>query len=123
MNPPSTVPSRSQLDKAFVGGLAWTAGSKWVTQLVTWLSVFISARLLSPSDFGTMEMAAYVATFASLLAEFGIGTAVLQMHELDSRILAQLNTISVVFYTIMLGLRPPSRPWWPLSSDLNKLHF
>jgi len=110
MNPPSTVPSRSQLDKAFVGGLAWTAGSKWVTQLVTWLSVFISARLLSPSDFGTMEMAAYVATFASLLAEFGIGTAVLQMHELDSRILAQLNTISVVFYTIMLGFAASIAP-------------
>jgi hypothetical protein len=44
------------------------------------------------------------------LAEFGIGTAVLQMHELDSRILAQLNTISVVFYTIMLGFAASIAP-------------
>ena len=104
MNPQSAEPSRSQLDKAFVGGLAWTAGGKWATQFVTWLSVFIAARLLSPSDFGTMEMAAYVGAFASVLAEFGIGTAVLQMQELDRRILAQLNTVSVVFNTIMFGV-------------------
>lgn len=93
-------PRESNLDNAFVGGLAWTAGAKWLTQLLTWASVFISARLLSPADFGLAEMAGYFAGITNILAEFGIGTAVLQMHELDRRVVAQLNTVSVVVCTL-----------------------
>src|SRR6266540_2075467 len=85
--------SHRKLDAALAGGLAWTAGAKWVTQLVTWISVLVAARLLSPSDFGVVEMAGIVGTLTIVLAEFGIGSAVLQMQELDQKILAQLNTV------------------------------
>src|SRR5271157_4112125 len=93
-------PHHRRLDAQFVGGLAWTAGAKWVTQSATWLSVLIAARLLSRADFGTVDMATFVVTVTNVLAEFGIGTAVLQMRELDRRALAQLNTVSLIFSTI-----------------------
>jgi PST family polysaccharide transporter len=90
----------SKLDHAIVHGLAWTAGAKWMTQLITWASVLAAARLLSPSDFGLVEMAAYFTAVTNLLAEFGISAAVLQMPELDRRVVAQLNTVSVVLCTV-----------------------
>jgi len=90
----------SKLDQAIVHGLAWTAGAKWMTQLITWASVLAAARLLSPSDFGLVEMAAYFTAVTNLLAEFGISAAVLQMPELDRRVVAQLNTVSVVLCTV-----------------------
>src|SRR5690348_10614454 len=89
--------SSQKLDRAFVGGLAWTAGAKWVTQFVTWASVLISARLLSPADFGVMEMAGFVFIVTNVLAEFGVGTAVVQMRELTRHELSQLNTVALIF--------------------------
>ena len=93
-----------KLDAAFLGGLAWTAGAKWVTQLVSWVAVLVAARLLSPSDFGMVEMAGFVATLTNVLAEFGVGSTVLQMRELDRSVLAQLNTVSLIFSTLAFGL-------------------
>ena len=99
------------LDRAFVGGLAWTAGAKWVTQLVTWVSVLIAARLLSPSDFGLVEMAGFVGILTNVLAEFGIGSAVLQMRELNRRELSQLNTMALLFNSLAFVLSALASPW------------
>jgi teichuronic acid exporter len=92
-----------KLDTAFIGGLAWTTGAKLLTQFFSWGSLFILARLLSTSDFGIMDMAAFFVLLTNVLAEFGVGTAVLQMHELDRRKLAQLNTASVALCTFAYG--------------------
>jgi teichuronic acid exporter len=91
------------LDTAFIGGLAWTTGAKLLTQFFSWSVVLVLARLLSPADFGIAEMAGFVFTLTNILAEFGIGTAVLQMHELDRRKLTQLNTVSVALCAFAYG--------------------
>ena len=72
-----------KLDHALVGGFAWTAGAKWLSQLVAWPAVLINAKLLSPGDFGLNEMAGFYFIVTIVMAEFGIGMAVLQMRELD----------------------------------------
>jgi teichuronic acid exporter len=100
----------SKLDVAFVGGLAWTAGAKGVTQAVTWLATLIAARMLSTADFGIVAIAGIVGTLSTLLAEFGIGIAVLHMLELDRRVLAQLNTVSLVFCSTAFGISVAAAP-------------
>ena len=105
------VSEHHKLDQAFVGGLAWTAGAKWVTQMVTWGSVLIAARLLSPADFGLMEMAGFVTILTNVLAEFGIGTAVVQMQELGRRELAQLNTLALLFNSAAFVIAALAAPW------------
>jgi PST family polysaccharide transporter len=84
------------LDGQFAKGLAWTAGAKWTTQAITWLSAIVAARLLSPSDYGLVDMGTMLFGLTAVLAEFGIGTAVLQTP-LSRAVLAQLNTASVLF--------------------------
>ncbi len=41
---PDNLRDRRNLDKRFAAGLAWTAGAKWATQVLTWLSVLAVAR-------------------------------------------------------------------------------
>jgi PST family polysaccharide transporter len=89
--------SPQQLDRKFVGGLAWTASAKWLTQGLTWISVLIVARLLSPADFGLVELAGVAVIVGNVLAEFGIGAAVVQMRELNASSIAQLNLMSAAF--------------------------
>jgi PST family polysaccharide transporter len=72
--------------------------------------VFLLARLLSKSDFGISEMAGYSFLLTGVLAEFGVGTAVLQMRELERATLAQLHTFSCLLaagaYLISIPFAP-----------------
>lgn len=99
-----------QLDRALVGGFAWTAGAKWISQAISWPSVLITARLLTPSDYGLVEMAGFYFIVTNVMAEFGIGMAVLQMRELDRGKTAQLNTLAalsgVVAFVLSVALAP-----------------
>ncbi len=83
-----------KLDSAFASGLAWTASAKWATQILTWASVIAVARLLTPTDFGIGEMAGAFTVITNVMAEFGVGTAVLHMPELSRKTLSQLHMFS-----------------------------
>lgn len=89
----------TNLDKVFVRGVAWTATVKWITQVVTWGMTVIVARLLTPSDYGLIGMAAIYINLFTLFSEFGIGTAVVTLQELTEDQVSQLNTLS-----LLLGL-------------------
>ena len=95
---------KRKLDRHFAGGLAWTAGAKWATQLLSWVSLVMLARLLSPSDFGIGDMAGIYFVLANMLAEFGVGTAVLHMPELSTRALGQLHSFSCLLCTAIFGI-------------------
>jgi PST family polysaccharide transporter len=86
--------SSQSLDKAFAGGVAWTAGVKYLSQIFTWASLLLTARLLSPVEFGISEKAAIFTVVTSVLAEFGLATAVLQMRDLPERAVRQLHGAS-----------------------------
>jgi len=70
---------------------------KWVVQLVSWAATFVIARLLTPSDYGLIGMAAVYLTLMTLLSEFGIGTVVVAFTDFDDAKLAELNTLSLLF--------------------------
>lgn len=101
---PAEPHSVRSLDKAVAGGLAWAAGAKSATQFFTWTFTLIVAHLLSPAEFGLVNMAGIINVVASTLAEFGMGQAVLQMPELEAGTIAQLNTACVAICTAMYGL-------------------
>jgi teichuronic acid exporter len=84
------------LDKAFARGVAWTAGSKWTSQIFTWASTVAVARLLSLEDYGIVGMAGVFLMLTRVVAEFGLGLTVLQMRELQGNVLRQLNTVAVL---------------------------
>jgi PST family polysaccharide transporter len=90
--------------KPLLGGIAWTAGAKWSTQLLTWISTFIVARILSPSDFGLVGMATVYLGLITLLSEFGLGAAVVTLRTMTEEQIAQLNSLSLLFGVVALGV-------------------
>ena len=92
------------LDKTLAGGLAWAAGAKSATQAFTWTFTLITAHKLPPGDFGLVNMAGIINVLTSMLAEFGMGQAVLQMPELDPGTVAQLNTACAAICAAAYGI-------------------
>ena len=99
-----------RLDGAVAGGLAWTVGGKSATQLISWLAALISARLLSPADFGLISMAGFFGNLTAVMAEFGLGMAVLQMPELETGVIEQLNTATAIICTLIYGMAVLAAP-------------
>src|ERR1035438_5343565 len=93
------VQDQRNLDTKFAGGLAWTAGVKWATQVLTWGSLIVIGHLLSPADVGIGAIAGMFVGITNVLAEFGIGTAVLHMPELNRKALGQLHLFSMLLCT------------------------
>lgn len=96
---PDQHEEQRKLDVRFAGGLAWTAGAKWATQILTWGSTVAVARILFPADVGIAEIAGIFFSITNVLAEFGIGTAVLHMPDLDHKTLGQLHLFSLLLCT------------------------
>ena len=92
------------LDRSLLHGIAWTAGVKWISQALTWISTIAVARLLTPADYGIVGMAAVFLGLITLLGEFGLGAAVVTLRDLDGRQVRQLNTLSVLLGVAGFGL-------------------
>lgn len=97
--------------RVLASGLAWTTGAKLATQVLTWFSVLYAARMLTPSDFGMVEMVGLTSTVALVLAEFGLGGAILQMRELEGGRLRQIHTIIMGLGVAMCVSLMVLAPW------------
>src|SRR5579862_7815041 len=93
------APAHSHLDGHLVRGIAWTAGMKWSAQVLSWASTLIVARILDPNDYGLVGMATVYLGLANLISEFGVGTTVVTLRDLDDEDVAQLNG-----FAVLLGL-------------------
>jgi PST family polysaccharide transporter len=87
---------RGDMDRAFVHGIAWTGTIKWISQLFSWATTVLVARLLSPDDYGILGVAAILLILLGTLAEFGMGTAIVLRSDLDADAHAQLHTTSTL---------------------------
>jgi len=99
----SSVNART-LDHHLLSGIAWTAVGKWSSQVLSWASLLVVARLLSPSDFGLVGMAAIYLGLVQNLSEFGFGSAIIALPDLTGEQVAQLNTMAVLCGVAGFGL-------------------
>jgi O-antigen/teichoic acid export membrane protein len=87
---------QATLDRSALSGVAWSGASKWTTQLLSWTSTILVARILLPSDFGLLTMAAVFMGAVAMLSEFGVGTAVITLREMPAEEVRQVNGLSVL---------------------------
>lgn len=74
----------SELDqRGAVHGVLWTALQAFGVRLFSFAIFVVLARLLTPSDFGLLAMAAVFVTFGDALVAQGLGTAITQREELE----------------------------------------
>jgi len=75
-----------------------------ITQVVTWLITLLVVRLLSPSDYGLFGFATFVTGIADLIAELGLGAAIIQKRNLDSDALDTILWMSMATGMLIYGL-------------------
>lgn len=71
-----------------LGGAVYTAAAQALTVIFTMLSTIVVARILSPSDYGVIAMAAPVTNFILLFQNLGLSQAVIQSRSVSA---SQLN--------------------------------
>jgi O-antigen/teichoic acid export membrane protein len=96
--------SGNRLDHSMGRALVWNAAAKAVSQVFSWLSTIVVARLLTPYDYGLIGMAGVYLALATLVSQTGIGNAVLYVRDLTRRQIAELNTVSLLLGVFLTGL-------------------
>jgi PST family polysaccharide transporter len=94
--PPSDNSNRRRLDRTLVSGVTWVAVAKSATQVISWCSMLVLARLLSPTDFALLGLTTVYLGLINVLSVSGIDSAVIAMPELRPGIARQLNTLSIL---------------------------
>lgn len=108
----------ARLDRQVAAGVAWTASAKWLTQLLSWASTIVVARLLSPADYGIVAMALVMVGVVQLLSEFGIGAAIVQSQKMSDDVAARIGGFAVILgFTLSLLLWVLSTPIASLFAD------
>ena len=82
--------------KRILAGFGWTAGGRFLGQLVAWGVSIVVIRILSPDDYGLLAMATVLTGFVALFSELGLGWAVVHAREVDA------TTLRKVFGLIIL---------------------
>jgi O-antigen/teichoic acid export membrane protein len=96
--------SVGSLDRSLAHAVAWGAAARWASQIVSWASTIVIARLLSPYDYGLVGMSGLYIQLALLISQAGIGDAVISLRDLTRRQIAELNTISLIMGAGLTGL-------------------
>lgn len=98
------APRGRDLDHILVRSLAWTGTMKVVAQVAGWASTLIVARILAPEDYGLLAMAGVYLGIVTIISEFGLGASIVNLRELSSEQIAQLNGLTVLLGTVSVLL-------------------
>ena len=82
----------------------WTAGAKLSGQIITWGITLWVMRLLSPGDYGLLAMAMVFVTFLLMMAEAGLGSALVQKQDVDEAQLRQAFGVIIVVNLSLLAV-------------------
>jgi O-antigen/teichoic acid export membrane protein len=63
----------------------WVTWSRGALQLVNFATTLLVARILVPADYGLMALAGFWTGMAGLLADMGLGSAIIQFRNLNKQ--------------------------------------
>jgi teichuronic acid exporter len=93
-----------------MSGLFWVGGTRLIGQILTWAITIVVVRLLTPGDYGLLAMATVFMGFLSLIAEAGMGMALIQSAELDDDTLRRIFGVVILVNCALFGLQFVSAP-------------
>lgn len=92
------------LDRSMAHAVAWSAAARWASQILSWASTIIVARILTPYDYGVVGMAGLYLNLALLLSQAGISDAVIALRDLTQAQISELNTYALLAGLALAGL-------------------
>jgi O-antigen/teichoic acid export membrane protein len=100
-----TVPSPDRsLDRSIVRAVAWNGVARWASQVLSWITTIVVARVLTPGDYGLVGMAGLYLNLALLISQAGIGDTIIALRDLTKRQISELNTVAIALGLGLVGL-------------------
>jgi O-antigen/teichoic acid export membrane protein len=78
----------------------WIAWSRGALQILTFATTLLVARILVPADYGVMALAGFWTGTAGMLAEMGLGAAIIQFRDLERREIDTCFWITMILATM-----------------------
>lgn len=97
-------PNPKYLDRSMARAVGWNAAAKWSSQILSWTSTVVVARLLTPYDYGLVGMSGLFTSLAMVVCQYGVADTVIALRDLTRRQIAELNTVSVALGAVLVGL-------------------
>jgi teichuronic acid exporter len=101
----------ARLDRALINGVAWTGGSRWLAQIYTWPVTVVVARVLGPEAYGFMAVSTIFTRFLSVIAEAGLGYAIIMSPDVSRSTIRQLNTVALLLGCAALAIAMALSPY------------
>jgi hypothetical protein len=76
---------KSSLRGRVARSIFWITWSRGVLQLLNFATTLVVARILMPADYGLMALAGFWTGMAGILADMGLGSAIIQFRNLNKR--------------------------------------
>ncbi|HMG86787.1 MAG TPA: MOP flippase family protein [Terracidiphilus sp.] len=115
MSPPapplSEIPVSSNLGISASSGIKWNFVSQGGQQVAQLLTMVVLARLLPPSDFGLLGMAAVILGFITIFKDLGTAAAVIRSRAFDPELLPTVfwaNVAMGMLGTLLLVFTAPA---------------
>lgn len=93
---PANTMATADLDRSLVGGIAWTSGVNWLSQILSWGSTLIVVHYLAPTDYGLVGMALLYLGLVQMASELGVGAAIVRFRDLTTDQIGQFNGLSII---------------------------
>lgn len=84
-------------------GVLWLTIQKWAIRVLSFVTIAVLTRLLTPADFGTVAAASTVLPFFFLLADLGFAAYIVQVEKTDPRMLSTAFWFSMIAGTLLCG--------------------
>jgi hypothetical protein len=98
------------LRKQAASGMLWTFSQQFSTQIISFIISVILARLLSPSDFGTVALFSVVTSIASTLVDGGMASSLVRskdISQVDLSTVFWFNITTAVFLYFLIFFSAP----------------
>ena len=86
-------------EKGLLNNFIWKFAERFSAQIVTLVVSMILARLLAPSDYGTVTLVTIFITFANVFVSDGLGSALIRKKDADA-----LDFSSVLYFNVALSI-------------------
>src|SRR5215472_25052 len=105
----------------------WLTWSRGLIQLFSFATTVLVARILDPADYGIMAIASVFIATSGMLAEMGLGTAIVQFRDLKN---PELNTcfwitmtLAIIAYVVLALGAPVIADWFAVPRLTDVLPF
>lgn len=99
-----------QIKRKVISGFAWESATKLITQIVSWGSTIVVARILLPSDYGLIAVASVFVELFVVLTRDGLAAGLINAKEINDDQLDTIFWISLALglfiYTIIYAVAP-----------------